>query len=162
MSRKNIAIVAILVALALSAAALIMPTRQALAWGPFGSTKVDQRINQLNKCTNQSPDNNYQQSSYDPNSDNKPSTDSSRGDSLTTSDHGNTANQATGNANNQASDNHGNIKNQVSGEDNSDNKQPNSLTTSDHGNTASSSGNEKHNNHLVICVNKANNLAQFN
>src|SRR5215813_1924198 len=82
-----------LVALALSAAALIMPTRQALAWGSFGSTKVDQRINQLNKCTNQSPDNNYQQSSYDPNSDNKPSTDSSRDDSLTTSDHGNTANQ---------------------------------------------------------------------
>jgi len=162
MNRKNIAIVAILVALALSAAALTMPTRQALAWGSFGSTKVDQRINQLNKCTNQSPDNNYQQSSYDPNSDNKPSTDSSRGDSSTTSDHGNTANQATGSANNQTSDNHGNIKNQVSGEDNSDNKQPNSLTTSDHGNTASSSGNEKHNNHLVICVNKANNLAQFN
>jgi len=162
MNRKNIAIVAILVALALSAAALIVPTRQALAWGSFGSTKVDQRINQLNKCTNQSPDNNYQQSSYDPNSDNKPSTDSSRGDSLTTSDHGNTANQATGNANNQTSDNHGNIKNQVSGEDNSDNRQPNSLTTSDHGNTASSSGNEKHNNHLVICVNKANNLALFN
>src|SRR5215467_13939598 len=151
MNRKNIAIVAILVALALSAAALTMPTRQALAWGSFGNTKVDQRINQLNKCTNQSPDNNYQQSSYDPNSDNKPSTDSSRGDSSTTSDHGNTANQATGSANNQTSDNHGNIKNQVSGEDNSDNKQPNS-----------SSGNEKHNNHLVICVNKANNLAQFN
>ena len=151
MNRKNIAIVAILVALALSAAALTMPTRQALAWGSFGSTKVDQRINQLNKCTNQSPDNNYQQSSYDPNSDNKPSPDSSRGESLTTSDHGNTANQATGSANNQTSDNHGNIKNQVSGEDNSDNKQPNS-----------SSGNEKHNNHLVICVNKANNLAQFN
>jgi hypothetical protein len=162
MNRKNIAIVAILVALALSAAALTMPTRQALAWGSFGSTKVDQRINQLNNCTNQSPDNNYQQSSYDPNSDNKPSTDSSRGDSLTSSDHGNTANQATGNANNQTSENHGNIKNQVSGEDNSDNKQPNSLTTSDHGSTASSSGNEKHNNHLVICVNKANNLAQFN
>src|SRR5215831_10679150 len=161
MDRNNIAIAAILVALALSAAAFTV-ARQALAWGSFGSTKVDQRINQLNKCTNQSPDNNYQQSSYDPNSDNKPSTDSSRGDSLTTSDHGNTANQATGNANNQASDNHGNIKNQVSGEDNSDNKQPNSLTTSDHGNTASSSGNEKHNNHLVICVNKANNLAQFN
>src|SRR5215469_1699706 len=162
MNRKNIAIAAILVALALSAAAFTMPTRQAVAWGFFGSTKVDQRINQLNKCKNQSPDNNYQQSSFDPNSDNKPSTDSSRGDSLTTSDHGNTANQATGNANNQASDNHSNIKNQVSGEDNSDNKQPNSLTTSDHGNTASSSGNEKHNNHLVICVNKANNLAQFN
>jgi hypothetical protein len=157
MNRKNIAIAAILVALALSAATFTMPTRQALAWGFFGSTKVDQRINQLNKCTNQSPDNNYQQSSYDPNSDNKPSTDSSRGDSLnqTTSDnHGNTANQAiTGNANNQTtSDNHGNTKDQVSsGEDNSDNKQPNS-----------GSGNEKHNNHLVICVNKANNLAQFN
>src|SRR5215469_2942636 len=161
MNRNNIAIAAILVALALSAAAFTM-ARQALAWGFFGSTKVDQRINQLNKCTNQSPDNNYQQSSYDPNSDNKPSTDSSRGDSLTTSDHGNTANQATGNANNQTSDNHGNIKNQVSGEDNSDNRQPNSLTTSDTCNTASSSGNEKHNNHLVICVNKANNLAQFN
>ena len=151
MNRKNIAIAAILVALALSAAAFTMPTRQAVAWGFFGSTKVDQRINQLNKCKNQSPDNNYQQSSFDPNSDNKPSTDSSRGDSSTTSDHGNTANQATGSANNQTSDNHGNIKNQVSGEDNSDNKQPNS-----------SSGNEKHNNHLVICVNKANNLAQFN
>jgi hypothetical protein len=144
MNRKNIAIAAILVALALSAAAFTMPTRQALAWGLFGSTKVDQRINQLNKCTNQSPDNNYQQSSYDPNSDNKPSTDSSRGDSLnqTASDHGHTANQViTSNANNQVS----------SGEDNSDNKQPNS-----------GSGDEKHNNHLVICVNKANNLAQFN
>ena len=165
MSRKNIAIVAILVALALSAAALTMPTRQALAWGSFGSTKVDQRINQLNKCTNQSPDNNYQQSSYDPNSDNKPSTDSSRSESVTTSDHGNTANPVSSANNQTASDNHGNIKNQVSGEDNSENKQPNSLTTLDHGNTAnqvSGSGNEKHNNHLVICVNKANNLAQFN
>jgi hypothetical protein len=149
MNRKNIAIAAILVAVALSAAAFTMPTRQALAWGFFGSTKVDQRINQLNKCTNQSPDNNYQQSSYDPNSDNKPSTDSSRGDSLN-----HTANQViTGNANSQTtSDSNGTTKNQVSsGEDNSDNKQPNS-----------GSGDEKHNNHLVICVNKANNLAQFN
>ena len=147
MNRKNIAIAAMFVAIALSVAVFTMPTRQALAWGFFGSTKVDQRINQLNKCTNQSPDNNYQQSSYDPNSDNKPSTDSSRGDSLnqTTSDnHGNTANQAiTGNANNQTTTS--------SGEDNSDNKQPNS-----------GSGDEKHNNQLVICVNKANNLAQFN
>src|SRR5215467_10874921 len=150
MNRKNIAIAAILVAITLSVAVFTMPTRQSLAWGFFGSTKVDQRINQLNKCTNQSPDNNYQQSSYDPNSDNKPSTDSSRGESLTTSDHGNTANQVSGNANNQTSDNHGNIKNQVSGKDNTDNKPD------------SSSGNEKHNNHLVICVNKANNLAQFN
>lgn len=156
MNRKNIAIAAMLVAIALSATVFTMPTRQALAWGFFGSTKVDQHINQLNKCTNQSPDNNYQQSSYDPNSDNKPSTDSSRGDSLnqTTSDnHGNTANQViSGNANNQTtSDNHGNTKNQLSGEDNGDDKQPNS-----------SNGDEKHNNHLVICVNKANNLAQFN
>jgi hypothetical protein len=145
MNRKNISIAAILVAIALSAAAFTMPTRQALAWGFFGSTKVDQRINQLNKCTNQSPYNNYQQSSYDPNSDNKPSTDSSRGLNQTTSDnHGNTANQAiTDNANNRTTTS--------SGEDNSDNKQPNSA-----------SGDEKHNNHLVICVNKANNLAQFN
>jgi hypothetical protein len=153
MNRKNIAIAAILVALALSAAVFTMPTRQALAWGFFGSTKVDQRINQLNKCTNQSPDNNYQQSSYDPNSDNKPSTDSSRGDSLNqTTSHGNTANQViTGNANNNetTSDSQGNTK-VSSGEDNSDNK-PNS-----------GSGDGKHNNHLVICVNKANNLAQFN
>ena len=134
MNRKNIAIAAILVAIALSAAVFTMPTRQALAWGFFGSTKVDQRINQLNNCTSQSPDKNYQQQSYDPNSDNKSSTDSSRGDRL---------NQAT-------SDNHGNTNNQVSsGEDNSD-KQPNS-----------SNGDEKHNNHLVICINKANNLAQF-
>src|SRR5215469_2068556 len=99
MNRKNIAIAAMLVAIALSAAVFTMPTRQALAWGFFGKTKVDQRIDQLNKCTNQSPDNNYQQSSYDPN---KPSIDSSRGDSLnqTTADnHGNTANQViSGNA----------------------------------------------------------------
>ena len=151
MNRKNIAIAAILVAIALSAAVFTMPTRQALAWGFFGKTKVDQRINQLNKCTNQSPDNNYQQSSYDPNSDNKPSI---RGDSLnqTTSNHGNTANQVNSANNPTTSDNHGNTKNQVSsGEDNGDNKQPNSIN-----------GDGKHNNHLVICVNKANNLAQFN
>jgi uncharacterized protein YxeA len=136
MNRKNtnIAIAAMLVAIAVSAAVFTMPTRQDLAWGFLGSTKVDQRINQLNNCTSQSPDNNYQQQSYDPNGDNKSSNDSSRGDSL---------NQAT-------SDNHGNTNNQVSsGEDNSD-KQPNS-----------SNGDEKHNNHLVICINKANNLAQF-
>jgi hypothetical protein len=156
MNRKNIAIVAMLVAIALSAAVFTMPTRLALAWGLFGNVKVDQHIDQLNKCTNQSPDNNYQQSSYDPNSDNKPSTDSIRGNSLnqTTSNHGNTANQViSGNANNQiTSDIHGNTKNQVSsGGENANNKQPNS-----------SNGDEKHNNHLVICVNKANNLAQFN
>ncbi len=142
MNRKNLAIAAILVAVALGAAAFTMPTRQALAWGFFVSTKVDQRINQLNKCTNQSPDNNYHPSSYDP---------TSYSSNQTTSDnHGNTANQVTtGSANNQTtSGNH-----QVStGEDNSDNKQPNS-----------GSGDEKqNNNHLVICVNKANNLAQFN
>jgi hypothetical protein len=154
MNRKNIAIAAMLVAIALSAAVFTMPTRQALGSGFFG-TKVDQRINQLNKCTNQSPDNNYQQSSYDPNSDNKPSTDSSSAslNQTTSNNHGNTANQVnSGNANQTTSDNHGNTKNRVSsGEDNSDNKQPNS-----------SNGDEKHNNHLVICVNKANNLAQFN
>jgi hypothetical protein len=146
MNRKNIAIAAILVALALSAAAFTLPTRQALAWGFFGSTKVDQRINQLNKCTNQSPDNNYHQSSYDPNSDNKPSADSLN---HTTTSHGNTANQViNGTANSQTtSDGQGKVS---SGEDNSD-KRPNS-----------GSGDEKHNNHLVICVNKANNLAQFN
>jgi hypothetical protein len=133
MNRKYIAIAAMLVALALSAAAFTMPTRQASASGSFGSTKVDQRINQLNKCTNQSPDNNYQQSSYDPNSDNKPTTDSS---------HSNSFNQTT-------SESHGNTS---SGEDKSDNNQPNS-----------GSADEKHNNnHLVTCVNKANNLAQFN
>ena len=132
MNRKNIAIAAMFVAIALSVAVFTMPTRQSLAWGFFGSTKVDQRINQLNKCTNQSPDNNYKQQSYDPNSDNKPSTDSSRGDSL---------NQTTSN-------NHGNTENQVSS---GDNKQPNY-----------SNGDEKHNNRLVICINKANNLAQFN
>jgi hypothetical protein len=147
MNRRNVAIAAISVALALSAAAFTMPTRQALAWGFFGSTKVDQRINQLNKCTNQSPDNNYHPSSYDPNSDSLNQT--------TSDNHGNIKNQVTtGNANNQTtSDNHGDIKTQVSsGDDNSDNKQPNS-----------GSGDEKHNNnHLVICVNKANNLAQFN
>jgi hypothetical protein len=142
MNRKNMAIAAMLVAIALSVAVFTMPTRQALAWGFFGSTKVDQRINQLNKCTNQSPDNNYQQQSYDPNSDNKPSTDSLN--QTTSGNHGNTANQAiSGNANN--------TKNQVSsGDDNSDNKQPNS------------SNGDEHNNHLVICINKANNLAQFN
>ena len=157
MNRKNIAIAAILVALALSAAAFTMPTRQALAWGFFG-TKVDQRIDQLNKCTNQSPDKNYHPTSYDPNSDNQPSTDSSRGDSLNQTiadNHGNTpANQViTGNANNPTTmDNHGNTKNQASSsEDTSDSKQLNG-----------GSGDEKHNNHLVICVNKANNLAQFN
>jgi hypothetical protein len=151
MNRKNIAIAAILVALALSAAVFTMPTRQALAWGFFGSTKVDQRINQLNKCTNQSPDNNYQQSSYDPNSDNKPSTDSQ----ITSDSHANTANQAnTGNA----------TKNQVSSEeDKSDNKQPSSGQDNSYNTQPNSgSGDEKHNNHLVICVNKANNLAQFN
>jgi hypothetical protein len=127
MNRKNIAIAAMLVAITLSVAVFTMPTRQSLAWGFLGSTKVDQRINQLNKCTNQSPDNNYKQQSYDPNSDNKPSTDSLK--------------QTT-------SDNQGNTENQVSG---GDNKQPND-----------SNGDEKHNNHLVICINKANNLAQFN
>jgi hypothetical protein len=147
MNRKNMTIAAILFALALGAAAFTMPTRQALAWGVFVSTKVDQRINQLNKCTNQSPDNNYHPSSYDPTSDSSIQTASDN--------HSNTAKQvSTDNANNQtASDNHSNTKNQVStGEDNSDNKQPNS-----------GSGDEKHtDNHLVICVNKANNLAQFN
>jgi hypothetical protein len=159
MNRKSIAIAAILVALALSAAAFTMPTRQALARGFFGSTKVDQGINQLNKCTNQSPDNNYQQSSYDPNSDNKPSTDSLN--QKTSDSHGNTANQViSGNTNNQTtSDSHGNTKNQVI----SDNKQPSSGQDNSY-NTQPNSGSEdeKHNNHLVICVNKANNLAQFN
>jgi uncharacterized protein YxeA len=158
MNRKNMAIAAIAVALALTAAAFTIPKQQALAWGSFGSsTKVDQRINQLNKCTNPPLDNTYKQSSYDQNSDNKPSTDSSHGDSLnqTTSDnHGNTANQViNGNTNNQTTtDNQGNIKNQASNEDNSDNKQP-----------GNGGGDDKHNNNpIVICINKANNLAQIN
>jgi hypothetical protein len=161
MNRKNIAIAAILVALALSAAVFTMPTRQALAWGFFGSTKVDQRINQLNKCTNQSPDNNYQQSSYDPNSDNKPSTDSQ-----TTSDsHANTANQANTGTKNQVSsgEDKSDNKQPSSGQDNSYNKQPSSGQDNSYNTQPNSgSGDEKHNNHLVICVNKANNLAQFN
>jgi hypothetical protein len=137
MNHKNTAIAAVVVALALTTAALTIPTRQALAWGFFGSgIKVDQRINQLNKCTNPAPDNTYKQSSYDQNSDNKPSTDSSRG----------SLNQTT-------TDSHGNTKNQViTGEDNSDNKQP-----------SYGDGDDKHNNNpSVVCINKANNLAQIN
>ncbi len=153
MNRKNIAIAAILVGLALSAAAFTMPTRHALAWGFFGSTKVDQRINQLNKCTSQSPDNNYRQSSYDPNSDNTPSTNSNSGDSLkqTTTSHGNTANQVINATAKSQTTSDTQAKNQVSnGEDSSDKK------------PSSGSGDEKDNNHLVICINKANNLAQVN
>jgi hypothetical protein len=138
MNHKNTAIAAVVVALALTTAAFTIPTRQVLAWGFFGSgIKVDQRINQLNKCTNPPPDNTYKQNSYDQNSYNKPSTDSSRGDSL---------NQTT-------TDSHGNTKNQViTGEDNSDNKQP-----------SYGGGDDKHNNNpSVVCINKANNLAQIN
>ncbi len=141
MNHRNMAIAAVVIALALTAVAFTIPTREALAWGFFGSkTKVDQRINQLNNCTN-SRDNTYRQSSYDPVTDNKPSNQD------------NTKNQAiAGNTHNQTSTaNQDNTKNQaITSQDNTDSKQPSN----------SASDNQNYNKPLVLCVNKATNLAQ--
>ena len=100
MNHKNTttAIVAVLVGLILTATAFTVTTRQAFAWGFFGNgIKVDQSINQLNKCTNPQPDDTYKQSSYDMNTDNQPSTDSSHANTnnqtSTESSHTNTNNQ---------------------------------------------------------------------
>jgi hypothetical protein len=137
MNHKNTAIAAIVIALALTAVAFTIPTRETLAWGFFGGkTKVDQRINQLNNCTNSRPDNTYRQSSYEPGTNNKPSPH----------------NQGNTNTYYQTStNNHGNTKNQVSSEDGTDNKQ-----------SSNSAGNyQSENKLLVLCVNKATNLAQI-
>jgi hypothetical protein len=161
MNHKSTAVAAVVIALALTLVVFTIPTREALAWGFFGSTKVDQRINQLNNCTNSRPDNTYKQSSYDPSTNNKPSTDNSQGTSLSQT-HGNTKNQVITSedssdnkqpSNKQTStDSHGNTKNQViTSEDSSDNKQPSNYAGDDKNNDKST----------VLCVNKANNLAQI-
>jgi hypothetical protein len=144
MNHKDTAIAAVVIALVLTAVVFTIPTREALAWGFFGSkTKVDQSINQLNNCTNSRPDDTYRQSSYDPGTDNKPSTANSD----------NTKNQAVaGNTKNQAStDNSDNTKNHVTSEDDTGNKQPNK----------SASDYQNNNKSLVLCTNKATNLAQI-
>jgi len=156
-----------LVALVLTAATFTVPTPQALAWGFAGNgIKLDQQINQLNKCRNLSSEGRYDQQSYEMNSNqpttqssgntdkNQTSTDSSSNhasvgkQTASSNEHGTNSGWAT-NTNNAGDDNN---KNNNGGNNNNYNNGGNN-------NNYNNNDNKKPSSSSVLCSNKATNLA---
>jgi len=158
------AIITALVALVLTTAAFTVPARQALAWGFFGNRMtLDQQINQLNKCKSLSSEGKYDPTSYDVNTSNQPTTESSHSNTdnnhTSTDNHASAVNQtSTDSSGHSASANSGwySNNNKNSNDAGNDNNKP---SDNNGGYNDNDNNNKKPSSSSVLCSNKATNLA---
>jgi len=162
------AVITALVALVLTTAAFTVPTRQALAWGFFGNRMtLDQQINQLNKCKSLSSEGKYDPTSYDVNTSNLPTTESSHSNTDnnhtsidSSSNHASAVNQtSTDSSGHSASANSGwyTNNNKNSNDAGNDNNKPSDNNGGYNDNN--NNNNKKPSSSSVLCSNKATNLA---
>ena len=154
------AVMTALVAFELTAAAFTVPTRQALAWGFFGNgIKLDQQINQLNKCRSLSSEGRYDQQSYEMNS-NQPTSQSSGNTDKNQTSTDSSSNHASVGKQTASSNEHGTNSGWASNNNkNSNNAGDDNNKPSD--NNGGNNDNKKPSSSSVLCSNKGTNLASI-
>ena len=149
-----------LVALVLTAATFTVPTPQALAWGFAGNgIKLDQQINQLNKCRNLSSEGRYDQQSYEMNG-NQPttkssgSTDKNQTSTDSSSNHASVGNQTASSSEHSINSGWASNNNKNSNNAGDDNNKPSD-------NNGGNNDNKKPSSSSVLCSNKGTNLVSI-